>query len=311
MPVQKKGGLGKGLGALFSEQNRPAPQEPVKETAPVSVDTDGSAVIPIDINDITPNRSQPRRDFDEEALEELAESIRAHGLIQPIIVRKIEEGYEIVAGERRWRASRMSGLQKVPCILREYSERENMLVALIENLQREDLNPIEEADAFARLAEEYQMTHEAIADSLGQMGTKKSRSYVTNTLRLRELPEKVRKMIARKELSAGHGRALLSLPSDEERIKAAEIVLRDGLNVRQTEELVKGPLEKTPSVKPGARSVPTVSYQTIESDLKEVLGAKVRIREKNERGSIQLSFFSKEELERLVDLLKSLKGDSL
>ena len=311
MPVQKKGGLGKGLGALFSEQNRPAPQEPVKETAPVSVDTDGSAVIPIDINDITPNRSQPRRDFDEEALEELAESIRVHGLIQPIIVRKIEEGYEIVAGERRWRASRMAGLQKVPCILREYSEKENMLVALIENLQREDLNPIEEADAFARLAEEYQMTHEAIADSLGQMGTKKSRSYVTNTLRLRELPEKVRKMIARKELSAGHGRALLSLPSDEERIKAAEIVLRDGLNVRQTEELVKGPLEKTPSVKPGTRSVPTVSYQTIESDLKEVLGAKVRIREKNERGSIQLSFFSKEELERLVDLLKSLKGDSL
>ncbi len=311
MPVQKKGGLGKGLGALFSEQNRSAPQEPVKEVRPEPVSTDGSAVISIDINDITPNRSQPRRDFDEEALEELAESIRAHGLIQPIIVRKIEDGYEIVAGERRWRASRLAGLRKVPCILREYTEKENMMVALIENLQREDLNPIEEADAFARLAEEYQMTHEAIAESLGQMGTRKSRSYVTNTLRLRELPEKVRNMIARKELSAGHGRALLSLPSEAERIKAAEIVLRDGLNVRQTEELVKGPLEKKPTPSGGERSVPQVSYQSVESDLKEILGAKVRIREKNDRGSIQLSFFSKDELERLVDLLKTLKGDSL
>ncbi|MBR6503416.1 MAG: ParB/RepB/Spo0J family partition protein, partial [Firmicutes bacterium] len=194
MPVQKKGGLGKGLGALFSEQ-------PVLKTAPAAepaaapVPEDGSTpVVLIDINEITPNRSQPRKTFDEEKLEELAESIRTHGLIQPIIVQKIDDGYEIVAGERRWRASRLAECRQIPCIVREFTDRENMLVALIENLQREDLNPMEEAEAFAQMVSVHQMTHEAIAESIGKIGVKRSRSYVTNTLRLRELPEDIRKM---------------------------------------------------------------------------------------------------------------------
>ncbi len=307
MPVQKKGGLGKGLGALFSEQN-PTPARQREETAPSPAE-DGNVggVLEIDINEITPNRSQPRKVFDEEKLEELADSIRAHGMIQPIILRKIDEGYEIVAGERRWRAARLAGLRKVPCIIREYSEKDNMLVALIENLQRQDLNPMEEADAFALLAEEHGMTHEAIAESIGRGREKRSRSYVTNTLRLRELPDQIRRMIAKGQLSAGHGRALLSLDTEEARIHAAKKVLEEELSVRQTEELVRNFEMPPASPKPPARNTPAVSYRDIESDLKDALGARVRIREKNNKGSIQLSFFSREELERLIELLGSLK----
>ena len=307
MPVQKKGGLGKGLGALFSEQN-PTPARQREETAPSPAE-DGNVggVLEIDINEITPNRSQPRKVFDEEKLEELADSIRAHGMIQPIILRKIDEGYEIVAGERRWRAARLAGVRRVPCIIREYSEKDNMLVALIENLQRQDLNPMEEADAFALLAEEQGMTHEAIAESIGRGGEKRSRSYVTNTLRLRELPDQIRRMIAKGQLSAGHGRALLSLDTDDARIRAAKKVMEEELSVRQTEELVRNFEMPPASPKPPARNTPAISYRDIESDLKDALGARVRIREKNNKGSIQLSFFSREELERLIELLGSLK----
>ena len=305
MPVQKKGGLGKGLGALISEQNpnRPAPVEEKTVPAP---ENPGSGIVQIDINEITPNRSQPRKAFDEEKLEELAESIREHGLIQPIIVRKIDEGYEIVAGERRWRASRLAESRTIPCIVREYDETDNMMVALIENLQRQDLNPMEEAEAFARLVSEHGMTHEAIAKSIGRGGESKSRSYVTNTLRLRELPEEVQQMIVRGQLSAGHGRALLHLSTAEMQKIAAEKVVAEALSVRQTEALVKN-FEKEPAAAPPARTIPSVSYQDIESELKDVIGARVRIRENNDRGTIQLSFFSGEELERLIELLRSLK----
>ena len=307
MPVQKKGGLGKGLGALFSEQT-PTPSRQRKEAAPAPAEAGGSGgVLEIDINEITPNRSQPRKVFDDEKLGELADSIRTHGMIQPIIIRKIDEGYEIVAGERRWRAARLAGVSRVPCIIREYSEKDNMLVALIENLQRQDLNPMEEADAFALLAEKHGMTHEAIAENIGRGGEKRSRSYVTNMLRLRELPEKIRQMVAKGQLSAGHGRALLALDSDDARIRAAEKVLEEDLSVRQTEELVRNFEMPPASPKPPTRSTPVVSYKDIESDLKDALGARVRIREKNDRGTIQLSFFSRDELERLVELLGSLK----
>lgn len=309
MPVQKKGGLGKGLNALFSEMT---PLSPVPAADPAESPKDtpaegGPQILEIDINDITPNRNQPRRVFDEEKLAELADSIRAHGLIQPIIVQRIDGGYEIVAGERRWRACRLADCKTVPCILREYSEQDNMLVALIENLQREDLNPMEEAEAFARLVEEQGMTHEAISESIGRAGGKKSRSYVTNTLRLRELPEKVQSLIARRQLSAGHGRALLQLDTPELQAAAAEKVLTEGLSVRQTEELVKHfALPKGPADLP-SRGIPSDSYQMVEEELKELLGAKVRIREKNHRGNIQLSFYSREELSRLIDLLSSIK----
>ena len=309
MPVQKKGGLGKGLGALFSEQQIPAQpaagREIPTQPSPAADAEDGSKIQMIDINEITPNRDQPRKEFDADKLEELAASIREHGLLQPILVRKIDHGYEIVAGERRWRASRLAELKTVPCIVGEYTEQENMLVALIENLQREDLNPLEEAEAYSRLAEEFGMTHEGIAESLGQIGVKRSRSAITNTLRLRELPEEVKTLIAQGKLSAGHGRALLRLSSDKDRIAAAEEILEKGLNVRQAEDLVQDfrPKGKTT---PPARTLPAVSYGEVESGLKETLGAKVQIKEKDGKGSIRLSFYSREELERLIELLQSL-----
>jgi len=297
MSAAKKGGLGRGMGALI----RTAPQTEAPAPA-VEVKANESGVMEININDITPNREQPRKTFEDDSLQELAESIKQHGVIQPVTVRKLDKGYEIVAGERRWRASRLAGLKQIPCIIRDYSEKENMMVALIENLQREDLNPMDEASAYSLLQERFGLTQEELSSNVG-----KSRPYIANSLRLLKLPSEIRKMVEDNRLSPGHARALLSLPTEELQIKYAIKICSENLSVRETEALVKASSEKPSERKHKSSSADTAAYRTIETQIRENIGAKVKIKENNNKGTIQLSFYSREELERLTELLMNCK----
>ena len=282
----KKGGLGKGLGALM----------PDGDTDVINGSTNENKVIFIDINKISPNRKQPRKNFDDDTLSELAESIKLHGIIQPISVKSLKNGYEIIAGERRWRASRIAGLKEVPCIIKTCSEKDNILVALIENLQREDLNPIEEADAYSYVSENFGMTQEEISKNVG-----KSRSYIANALRLQKLPDEIRRMIIDGDISAGHGRTLLALDNPSKQYELAMLIKEKGLSVRETEEAVKEILDPSKKKTYSRRTDPVL--KEIENRITENIGTKVRIKEKNNRGTIQLSFYSREELERLIDFL--------
>lgn len=298
MAAPKKRGLGKGLNALFSEntQNLLETQLINRKENPESTE---NSILYIDINKITPNRKQPRKTFHEESLEELAESIKIHGILQPIIVKSLTNGYEIIAGERRWRASRIAGLKELPCIIKTCSDQDNLLVALIENLQRENLNPMDESSAYFYMTETFGMTQEEISKNVG-----KSRPYVANAVRLQKLPVPVKKMLEENLLSAGHGRALLSLEDSAQQVSLAEKIAAEKLSVRQTEALIKTIGTPGPKKNPPASDV---RFHTIETDIKENIGAKVKIKEKNNKGTIQLSFYSREELERLIELLTSIR----
>lgn len=292
----KKGGLGKGLSALIKDSSQE--KEDVREQKT------SNEVILIDINKIAPNPHQPRKRFDDDKIQELADSIQQHGVIQPITVRSIENGYEIIAGERRWRASRRAGLKEVPCLIENYTEQDNLLVALIENLQREDLNPMEESIAYQHMISNYSFTQDGIAKNVG-----KSRPYVANILRLQKLPKIIQEMISSGELSAGHARTLLALEDAALQISLAEKIVKDGLSVRQVETLIKEKTEEKQEKNPEKSEKTKHSiFQEIESDIKDIIGTKVKIKEKNNKGTIQLSFYSKDELERLIELLKSLQG---
>lgn len=314
MAAQKKTkGLGRGLDALFgdaevtpaaSEQrakNNRAERSDKKETNDQEKTPSEGGVIYVDINDIMPNTSQPRKMFDEEKLQELAESIRQHGLIQPIVLRKAEIGYEIVAGERRWRAARIIGLKEIPSIVKELTDEENMLLAIIENMQREDLNPIEEAEGIQQMIETYGLTQEQVSVSVG-----KSRPYITNSLRLLKLAPRVQELTAQTIISMGHARALAAIEDEEKQIALAERIAEEGLSVRQTETLAKG--NKTASKKkPAKKKRKTADEKRVEEDLKNVLGTRVNLLRNGRRGKIEIEFYSKEELERLIELLKSLE----
>lgn len=297
MAAPKKGGLGKGLGALFSDSTQEMIENQLLNS---SETTNENSIIYIDINKITPNRKQPRKIFDDSSLEELAESIKIHGVIQPIIVKSLKNGYEIIAGERRWRASRLAGLKEMPCIIRSFSDKDNLLVALIENLQREDLNPMDESSAYFYMIENFGLTQEEVSKNVG-----KSRPYVANAVRLQKLPDPVKKMLMENKLSAGHGRALLSVEDPARLLIIANKAVEDQLSVRQTEELVK----ELASDKDKKKDLNDRSsdFDTIEADIRENIGAKVKIKEKNNKGTIQLSFYSRDELERLIELLLSIK----
>lgn len=280
--AKKLGGLGKGLNAIFIEND--------------SEKNDGA--ITLKISEIEPNRSQPRKEFDEQALSELAESISAHGLLQPLLVRPLPlGGYEIVAGERRYRACRMAGLTEVPVIIRELTESETMELALIENLQREDLTPLEEAEGYAVLLNEHNFTQEEIAQSMG-----KSRPAVANALRLLKLPESVRELLRDGSISAGHARALLTLDSEEAMLAAAEEIIKKDLSVRQTEALCKKPVKVKTEEKPEKQ--PSF-YKMVELALNESLGRKITVtkNKKKEGGILQIEFYSDEELKELSNLL--------
>jgi ParB family chromosome partitioning protein len=274
-----KKGLGKGLEALIAVE--PNDEKGVKE---------------LKINEIEPSAEQPRKKFDDEKLIHLSESIKQHGVVQPLIVKKEGDTYKIVAGERRWRAARIAGLTSVPVIIKDLSNRQVMEIALIENLQREDLNPIEEAEAYEKLMQEYEMTQEDISKTVG-----KSRPAIANSLRLLSLDEKIRIMVVNGDLSSGHARALLSLEDLKLQLKAADEIISKGLNVRDTEKLVKKLLSKKP-----VKSIHKLNeeYQAIQEKLKEALGTKVELVVNKKKGKILIEYYSVEELERIVEFIE-------
>lgn len=286
----KKGGLGRGLDALFADNS-------IEEIASTSA-------VKLKIMDIEPNRDQPRKIFDEDALAELADSIAKHGVIQPLLVRPMPDGsYQLVAGERRWRASRMAGLTEVPVVIKELSDDEAMALALIENLQREDLNAIEEAQGIKALMDTLSLTQDEAADRVG-----KSRPAVANALRLLKLPDSVIALVSDGKLSPGHARALLGFKDEQDIIETADLIIEKGLTVRDVEKLVKKRNKEPKAEKPAARRASY--YDEVELALTDFLGRKVKVGTKpgKESGVLEIDFFDKEDLSRLADALKSL-GD--
>ncbi len=298
MAVKK--GLGKGLGNLIPESDKEAQKTKVVEKViEKKVIVKEPAETIVKINEVEPNKNQPRRTFDEDALLELAESIKQHGVIQPLIVKKRDKYYEIIAGERRWRAAKMAGLKEIPVVIKDLSDQEIMEVALIENIQREDLNPIEEAQAYQRLIKEYNYKQDELAERVS-----KSRVAVTNSMRLLKLDERVQKMIIDDMISAGHARALLAITDSEKQYTIAMKVFDEKLSVRETEKLIKN-LDK--QVKPKVNTTPENDfiYRDIENKLKESMGTKVIIHNKdNNKGKIEIEYYSQDDFERIVDILK-------
>lgn len=259
------------------------------------------------LSEIEPNRLQPRKNFDEDALMELADSIKQYGLIEPIVVQKKENGrYEIIAGERRWRAARKAGLKTVPVVIKEYATEDMFIIALTENIQRQDLNPIEEAQAYERLIQEYHMKHDELAEKVA-----KNRVTITNSMRLLKLDERVQQMLIDNMLSAGHARALLSLTDKDLQHTLAQQVFDRGLNVRETETLVKKTLAdlKTPEKeKVTPKDDHSVVYRNLEKKMKDIFGTKVEIKNKSKnKGKIEIEYYSLEELERITDMMNRLK----
>lgn len=281
----KKGGLGKGFNSLFLENS-------VDDVSTGSVDK-------IKLIDIVANSQQPRKHFDEDALSELSRSITENGVLQPILVRPLSDGtYQIVAGERRWRASRMAGLTEIPAVVREMTPQEAMSFALIENLQREDLDPIEEAVGINDLIEKLDLTQEQVSQTLG-----KSRSSIANSLRLLNLPENVRQMLSQKIISVGHAKALLSLNDENMIYEVAQTVVNESLSVRQTEALVKKiNLQKDNTPKQNQKR--DVFYDEVQLALSENLARKVQITCTKDRGNIKIEFFDKEDLKNLIKSLE-------
>ncbi len=270
--------LGKGISAFFPEES-------------------GSTVENIDVSKLIVNPFQPRKIFNEEALTELAESIKEHGIIQPIVVRKKEKKYEIIAGERRFRAAKLAGLTEVPAIVKEMTEQQMMEVAILENLQREDLTPIEEAEAYSSLIENLNFTQEALAKRLG-----KSRPHIANHIRLLQLPEDVRKLMNEGVLSMGHGRALLGLKNKGRIAEIAQKVIAQSLNVRQLESLVHQ-LNEGVSHETKEKVKKDVFVQATESQLREYFGTSVQVKKQKNKGKIEIEFYSEDDLERILDIL--------
>ena len=318
--MARKVGLGKGLDSLIvpgllkddtkKEKNRAAN----KNIAAVPAGNEGTEFT-VNISQVEPNKEQPRKMFDEEALEELAASIKEHGVIQPLLVVKKDKHYEIVAGERRWRAAKMAGLKKIPVVVKELSHREIMEISLIENIQREDLNPIEEAQAYQSLLKEFDLTQEEIAQRVG-----KSRTAITNTMRLLKLDEAVQEMLINRQLSSGHARALLGLESSDEQYDLATQIIENHLSVRETEERVRQlnePAQEVPPKEPALNDAveeqKRLIYEEYEEVLKKVMRTKVHIKNsrKKDKGKIEIEYYSLEELERLLDMFQKLPEDSI
>jgi ParB family transcriptional regulator, chromosome partitioning protein len=279
--AEKRPALGRGLSALIPD----IPAAPVPSERALEIDTDL----------LRPNKFQPRTRMDEAKIEDLARSIRANGIIQPIVARKVDGGYEIIAGERRWRASQRAGLLKVPVVIRDIPEERLLAAALIENIQREDLNPIEEAHAYRRLADDFHLTQEQIADAVG-----KDRSSVANYVRLLRLPHEIRENVAAGSLSMGHARALLSLPDEAAQLRTGRDVVAKQLSVRETEVLVKKSLEPAPDRAEPQKDVHT---RAAEDKLRFALGTRVRIIRKRKGGRIEIDFASEDELHRVYEQL--------
>lgn len=300
--VARNTGLGRGLDALFGDveiRMDDSLEETGKRASGQKESSDENTIQYIDINQIKPNENQPRKSFDPEKLEELSHSILEHGVIQPVVLRKPEKGkgYELVAGERRWRAARMAGLKTVPALVRELTEEQNMLLSIIENMQREDLNSMEEAEAVHQMMKTFRFTQEEVSKSLG-----KSRPYIANLVRLLKLPEEIQQMLRDNQLSQGHARALLALPGKKQ-VETANKVVREGWSVRQIEKLVA---QDKLGKKPLKMKKKDPDLERVESELKEALGTRVKIKENGKKGKLEIEYFSRDELERLIELFKSL-----
>lgn len=282
----KKRGLGKGLSALIPEQSQISLFED---------DLDKGPVVELDITSIESNKEQPRKTFEKEALEELTNSIKQYGVLQPIVVRKKGEKYEIIAGERRWRAAKEAKLDKIPCIIKEVDDKESLKLALIENIQRENLNPIEEAYAYKTLIDEYSLTQEEVAQALG-----KSRSYISNTLRLLNLDEEIIQYIHEGKITSGHGKALLGINDRKERLKLAKAIVEGNLNVRETEKIVSKSKNKKATRRKTTKDPFVVQ---IEETLMRALGTKVNLITKKNGGKIEIEFYSNEDLQRIVEVI--------
>lgn len=295
----RKGGLGKGLDSLIADRRPVAVKENSNSSAKEEKAENNSPLM-VKLSEVEPNREQPRKYFDEEAMQELADSIKKYGVIQPLLVEKKEKYYEIIAGERRWRAAKIAGLKEIPVVLKELSEQEKMEIALIENIQREDLNPIEEAQAYKRLLDEFHLKQEDVAKSVS-----KSRSAITNSMRLLKLDERVQNMVAGEELSAGHARALLSISDVEKQYELAQKIVEKGLSVREVEALLKKKPAK--EEKAETNTAEELIYRNFENNLKEIYGTKVSIKNQKGKGKIEISYYSVDELERILDMLQSTK----
>jgi ParB family chromosome partitioning protein len=282
--VTKRVALGKGLGALIPEFGK----------------EESRTLLYCGIEEIVPNRSQPRKHFDESKLQELAESIKEKGVLEPLIVRRVNGGYELIVGERRWRAAQKAGLKEVPILVRDVEGREALELSLIENLQREDLNPIEEAEAFRRLIEEFNISQEALATRIG-----KDRTTITNTLRLLKLPSEARNQLLQNHITSGHARAILSLENKEKQKELCALIIKKGLSVREAEALAKRWSEKpkkgvTPAKK---KSDWESQLNSLQDSLRRHLGTKVHIIQKGKRGKIEIEYYSFDDLERVIEVI--------
>ena len=304
----KKGGLGRGLGrgldAMISDTAKPRSADKAQEK-PLHQETDPKdKVFMVKLSQVEPNRKQPRKQFDEDALLELAEFIKQFGVLQPLLVQKKDDYYEIIAGERRWRASKLAGVKEIPVIVKNFSEQEAVEISLIENIQRENLNPIEEAAAYKRLMEEFHLKQDTIAERVA-----KSRTAVTNSMRLLKLDERVQQMLIDEMLTTGHARALLSIENKELQYSTAVKVFDEKLSVRETEKLVKEVLNPAKKEKPQEKDrAQDLIYEQLEEKIKGIIGSKVAIHRKTkDKGKIEISYFSQEELERIVELLETIR----
>ena len=292
MSKVRRTGLGKGLDSLIPE---------IRDN--IGSEYDDKSILHLKTSEIEPNREQPRKNFNEEALGELADSIREFGIIQPLLVQKKDNYFEIIAGERRWRAAKLAGLKELPVIIKDYTEQEVIEISLIENIQRENLNPIEEAIAYKRLIDEFKLKQEEIAERVS-----KSRAFVANSMRLLKLTNQVQKMVILEEISSGHARALLAIEDPEEQINLAKKISEENLSVRETEKIIKElltPKAEIPHIK--AKNKDFI-YKDIERNIETIIGTKVNLNHKAKgKGKIEIEYYSEEELDRIFELLMSIR----
>lgn len=306
----KKSGLGRGLDALFPEKavNTKQNEKPLQDNAAADFkkekEESNDGVKLVKVSKVEPNRNQPRKKFDEDSLLELSESIKQYGVLQPLLVSDKKDYYEIIAGERRWRAAKMAGIKEIPVIVREFTSRETVEISLIENIQREDLNPVEEALAYKRLMEEFHLKQEEIAARVS-----KNRTTITNSMRLLKLHEKIQNMVAEGVISSGHARALLSLEDQNMQLEIADRIVKENLSVREVERLVKAlGKPKKEKVKEKEPDAVTLAYQNLEEKMKSIMGTKVSINRKDKnKGRIEIEYYSSAELERIVELIESIR----
>ena len=321
----RKNGLGRGLDAFFPDRTS-AVKESTRKTTTKTVKAEKktgetekeagntvaakrktagskSGAMFVKISSVEPNINQPRKQFDEDALLELSESIKQYGILQPLLVSDKKDYYEIIAGERRWRAAKLAGLKEVPVIVKEFTDQELVEISLIENIQREDLNPVEEAMAYKRLIDEFHLKQDEVAERVG-----KSRTAVTNSMRLLKLSEKVQQMLIDEMITAGHARAILAISDKEKQETVAMKVFDEKLSVRETEALVKRMLEPPKTEKNSKfTTAEDAIYESLEEKMKSIMGTRVQIhRKKNDKGKIEIEYYSKDELERIIDLFESI-----